>query len=338
MALQEISTGYKPEFALGGLYHGFNAANAEDMSQEEILKQFLLNQREQQMQPLDIEKAQLANQGTVFDNMVKELSGAQAQVQNTPEQLFGFGQAKQAGYDKAVRENEVGQLLQPFIKQQLPIEQSAKTVQLDIAKQIADIDKVLAGGADPFGNVAAPNQLPLWEKERAALVSRLGNTPELAGKTALAQLNNQAEFDKATTVAGIAADASRYSAERRASAGQDGYNKLLQSDINTLEPVHAKLVQQVAEARRIAGMVKNEDNRKALASLESELATVTDNLNRSRAELRSRVTGGGSITAQTQTPTVDPLKATVEASGIAYEPTVYQYRVVDGKVQRKKKE
>lgn len=52
--LPMIETGYKPEFGLGALYQGFNAANADMSAQEELMKQFLANQREQSMQPLDI--------------------------------------------------------------------------------------------------------------------------------------------------------------------------------------------------------------------------------------------------------------------------------------------
>lgn len=52
--LPMIETGYKPKFGLGALYQGFNAANADQSAQEELLKQFLANQREQSMQPLDI--------------------------------------------------------------------------------------------------------------------------------------------------------------------------------------------------------------------------------------------------------------------------------------------
>jgi len=53
MAFQELTTGYKPEFTLGGLYHGFNAANAEDLNKEELIKQFLANQHAQVQNPLD---------------------------------------------------------------------------------------------------------------------------------------------------------------------------------------------------------------------------------------------------------------------------------------------
>jgi len=54
MALPQIETGYKPEGALGALYQGFNAANADQGAELELIKQFLANQREQQMQPLDV--------------------------------------------------------------------------------------------------------------------------------------------------------------------------------------------------------------------------------------------------------------------------------------------
>ncbi len=50
-----IETGYKPEFGLGAMYQGFNAANADQSAELELVKQFLANQREQQMQPLDVD-------------------------------------------------------------------------------------------------------------------------------------------------------------------------------------------------------------------------------------------------------------------------------------------
>ena len=55
--LPSIDTGYKPEFALGALYQGFNAGNADQSAQQEIIRQFLANQREQSMQPIDVEQA-----------------------------------------------------------------------------------------------------------------------------------------------------------------------------------------------------------------------------------------------------------------------------------------
>ena len=65
MAYQEISTGYKPEFALGALYHGFNAGSADNASQLSNLIQEQALQKSRIGDPLDlIQKfydSQLAN-------------------------------------------------------------------------------------------------------------------------------------------------------------------------------------------------------------------------------------------------------------------------------------
>jgi len=269
MAYQEISTGYKPEFTLGGLYHGFNAANAEDLSQEELLKQYLANQREQQMQPLDIEKAQLTNQGIGFDMSGKQLAAEQADLQRTPAMLQGFIDSKQAGYDEANRKNKVGQLLQPFVEQQVPLEQGAKTAQLDIAKQIADIDKVLAGGADPYGNVAAPNQLPLWEKERAALVTRLGNTPELAGKTALENTKGQWDYDKGVDVAKIMAQSREHTGANATSQAAVKLAGQATQEVNVLNAQLAKLQSKEGEMEFNQNFLKVPEAQRTAAYRES---------------------------------------------------------------------
>ena len=48
--MQNIETGYKPEFGLGAWFAGENAANTEAANEEELIKSFLANQRERQMQ------------------------------------------------------------------------------------------------------------------------------------------------------------------------------------------------------------------------------------------------------------------------------------------------
>lgn len=53
MAFNPIETNYKPNFGLGAYYQGINAANAKQLTEEDILKAFLANQREEQQQPLD---------------------------------------------------------------------------------------------------------------------------------------------------------------------------------------------------------------------------------------------------------------------------------------------
>lgn len=73
MALTNINTGYTPEFALGAMYAGENAATNRMGNQLELVKNFLANQREQQMQPLDVN--------------IKQTESARADVQRTPAML-----------------------------------------------------------------------------------------------------------------------------------------------------------------------------------------------------------------------------------------------------------
>lgn len=76
MAIPTIDTGYKPEFGLGALYQGYNAANADQSAELELIKQFLANQREQQMQPLDVN--------------IKGMESDRATVARSPEMLDAY--------------------------------------------------------------------------------------------------------------------------------------------------------------------------------------------------------------------------------------------------------
>ncbi len=72
MAFNPIETDYRPNFGLGAYYQGINAANAKQLTEEDILKAFLANQKEQNEQPLDL--------------MIKQWQAAHAQDQmNDPE-------------------------------------------------------------------------------------------------------------------------------------------------------------------------------------------------------------------------------------------------------------
>ena len=45
MAFNPIETDYRPNFGLGAYYQGINAANAKQLTEEDILKAFLANQK-----------------------------------------------------------------------------------------------------------------------------------------------------------------------------------------------------------------------------------------------------------------------------------------------------
>jgi hypothetical protein len=65
--MQTIDTGYKPEFGLGAYFAGQNAANTEDLNQEELIKNFLANQKAREMDPLDITRRQQENQIGLYE-------------------------------------------------------------------------------------------------------------------------------------------------------------------------------------------------------------------------------------------------------------------------------
>ena len=59
--MQELGTGYKPQWGLGAVLAALNDTTKEQFNQEDLLKSILANQREQQSMPLDMDiKAQEA--------------------------------------------------------------------------------------------------------------------------------------------------------------------------------------------------------------------------------------------------------------------------------------
>ena len=65
--MQNINTGYTPEFGLGAFFAGQNAANTQAANEEELARLFLANQRELSMQPLDVQRKQLEVPGLEYD-------------------------------------------------------------------------------------------------------------------------------------------------------------------------------------------------------------------------------------------------------------------------------
>lgn len=198
MAFPQIETGYKPEFGLGAVYQGFNAANADQSAEMELIKQFLANQREQQMQPLDIQKAQLSNQGTVFDNMTKGLQGAQAQAQNNPAMLQSFLQDKRAGYNKNIRADELESILQPFKKEAAPSQGQQMVAGAKSDATLGDLQQRII--TMPPG----PEREALYKQYTDAVGTR-GFTPEFWGKNEVENTKGYWDLEKA----GVAASATR---------------------------------------------------------------------------------------------------------------------------------
>lgn len=320
--MEQIATGYKPEFGLGAVYSGINAADVEEKNTLDMIKSFLANSRELQAQPMDMD--------------IKGLEAAQARMQNTPELLQGFVDNKQATYDKARRENELGNLLQPHLKQQTPIKGEMDVNKAKQDSNLMELQRTISTETDRDGNPIAPQDIAILNQELQRQVAMRGQTPELYAKMEHERLQgaNALERQRLANEGMLAAAGVR--------GGKGGGDKTYQTYIK-LDPkvrigvlngalatgINPITQEQMTDTERM--MFQNQydqDVRTVDANARNAGGGLTIGPDKNLVQAPTKSVGGSPITLESQ----------VKASGIAYEPTVYDYRVVDGKVQRKKKE
>lgn len=180
--MQQFNTGYKSEFGLGAALAGENDAFTDQANQLELIKNFLANQREQKMQPLDVD--------------IKGLQAAQARSQNTPEMLQAFVDNTRAGYNKNIREDEVGALLQPFRKQAAPFQGKREVDNAQLDARLSGLQQILASDLGPDGNPLSPADRQAVEADYSQLVATRGNTPEHWGKVDTERVKGEWDLKK----------------------------------------------------------------------------------------------------------------------------------------------
>lgn len=133
MAFYPIETDYKPDFALGAYYQGINAANAKQLSEEDILKAFLANQKEQNEQPLDL--------------MVKQWEAARAQDQmNDPD----YRKSMLEGYKGQMNSQiAAGKKAMGTVDSEIPATNQENTNRLQIAKLLEQFRNNQLGQEQP---------------------------------------------------------------------------------------------------------------------------------------------------------------------------------------------
>lgn len=204
MPISQIDTGYKPEFGLGALYQGFNAANSDQASELELIKQFLANQREQQMQPIDVSQAQ------------QNLDAGR--YKTTPEYQTGMRDTISGQGMSNLAAGQTAAGLQPFKQkaEQLQLE-NAFGQQQNLAK-IQEIDNALNDTEATF----QPGVRDKLLAARTSLINRFKETPEFAQKRELKETGT----DSAEYIAELRA---AYAREKANTGGKDPYiefNKL----------------------------------------------------------------------------------------------------------------
>ena len=171
MPIPMIETGYKPEFALGALYQGMNAANADEMAQQEIIDRVLSNFKRQQDAPLDY--------------TIKQADAVDAQTRMLPT----YQDAKLRGYigqnDSQEASGRVAQALAPFRisaeKAKSRLSESNDTRDFNLAS----FQKLLTEGVDSDGNPLAPEVKKQLFKKYIEDATIAYQTPEFLGKKQL---------------------------------------------------------------------------------------------------------------------------------------------------------
>lgn len=334
--MQNIETGYKPEFGLGAWFAGQNAANTEAANEEELIKSFLANQRERQMQPIDVEKAQLGLDPARYESQL-----AQAKSRNPnyiQEQLLGqIGQMQ-----TQAAAGEKAKTLLPFaIKaEQGTLENTAEDNSL--MQQFKQIDGLIrqGGDIDPSSGLLvkfSPQQQQAAVQHRDSLMKSMMSTPKFAQDMALADSKYEAALTKQQLMNEAALERARLAAEAKIKALEDKVNE--PTKYNLEQAAVADIKQRVE-----AGIITPAQATKEYADLIAGKQKVNPNpgmvLGR---DAEGNIVMDQGSTIPTWKPNVqqtvgDPVQAALKKAGIAYEPDKYEYRITgDGQVQRKAK-
>lgn len=205
MALPMIETGYKPEFGLGAVYQGFNAGNADMSAQEELIKQFLANQRERQMQPIDVQQQQ------------QNLDAGQ--YKTSPEYQVGMRDTISGQGMSNLAAGQTATALQPFKERTGRAELQTQFNQQDMLGQIGQMDQMLGVEQNPLTRMGLM-------KERERLAQALKITPEFLQKRELKETGT----DSAEYIAELRAQQARQLADLKAANAQQKPMSLSQMD------------------------------------------------------------------------------------------------------------
>ena len=143
MAFNPIETDYRPNFGLGAYYQGINAANAKQLTEEDILKAFLANQKEQNEQPLDL--------------MVKQWQATHAQDQmNSPE----YRQAMLDGYIGQMKSQiAAGRKASETVSDEIPTINQENKNKFEVAKLLEQFRNKQLGQDQPISSYEQPTPL-----------------------------------------------------------------------------------------------------------------------------------------------------------------------------------
>ena len=308
MALPQIETGYKPEFGLGALYQGFNAANADQSAQEEIIKQFLANQQSQVMNPLDVQR----KMQEIAADRYKESPEYQTGMRDT---ISGQGMSNLAAGQTAAG-------LQPFKQKAGQAELEAQAGEQELTGRLFNnMKKQMDPNVPENERIAAAQEANVLRDELSRTPKTIAQERILGQKLDSNEAIKFAEMDLKERLAQLKAKA--ISGDKTAQQAIVGYWK-----------------QQLSE-----GKITQEQYVEEISNLQNSITaakiqpgtTLSPDVAPNVLVPKPPQTTYNPGTASGTTSTASDLQKQVEASGAKWEPSKYDYRVVDGKVQRKAK-
>lgn len=214
MALPMIETGYKPEGALGALYQGFNAGNADQGAELELIKQFLANQHAQVQNPLD--------EQTTAQNLLA------SHYKTSPEYQQGMTNTIEGQGLSSLTAGQNAQMLQPF-KQRVDQREAQNQFKVaDQRNQIYQIDDLIQTEQNPLQRMALM-------KERDRITRNLRETPEFTGKRELRETGT----DSAEYIAELRAAQARQLAAEKAARGPENKDDAEKAYVRLLKQQYA---------------------------------------------------------------------------------------------------
>lgn len=233
-----IETGYKPEFGLGALYQGFNAGNADQSAQEELLKQFLANQHAQVQNPLD--------EQTTAQNLLANHYKTDPRYQTgMTDMIEGQGYSNLAA-------GQTAQGLQPF-------KEKAERRGLENAFRASDVQNSIYQLDDMIGTEQNPLTRMAMVKERERLTRNLKENSKFMGQRELKETGT----DSAEYIAELRAENDRFKAQQKAG----GTSKDPYMEWNKLAPAKRAGILEYAKQMGI-----NPITRQPIQSPEEQLA------------------------------------------------------------------
>lgn len=259
--INQIETGYKPEFSLGAWYAAENANAARQANEEELLRQRLANQQSQVMNPLEAQLKQLSIAPAQYE---EALSKARL---TDPDYIRSMLNERKGQATLAEVTGRKAKALEPFaIKaEQSKLENEFEDTDLLRRFRTGQDDLLAGGGTDPTtGQVVpyTPAQRQAAQRYNQGLLGILKNTPKFAQDKELKDDAQAARMTELETRLAAQHEADLLRAQSKESQKQMKYNEILMRAMQdvanpAISPEQKAISQKIIDLHRMNKLYSN---------------------------------------------------------------------------------